>query len=61
MDNRKSPLSLHRGTKELNRLRRLGQLLGIADPYFSVSDGVNGTVLHKDGRELLNFSSYNYH
>jgi len=60
MDNNKSPLSLHRGVKELNRLRRLGQLLDIADPYFSLSDGVNAAVLRKDGRDLLNFSSYNY-
>jgi 8-amino-7-oxononanoate synthase len=60
MNNRKSPLALHRGIKELNRLRRLGKMLGIADPYFSLSDGVNGTVLRQDDRELLNFSSYNY-
>ena len=60
MRKRKSPLSEHRGVRDLNRLRGLGKMLGIADPYFRTSSGVNGVKLAKEGRELINFSSYNY-
>ena len=54
------PLSEHAGIKQLRRLQQLSEQLGIADPYFQVSDGVNATVLQKHGQSVLNFSSYNY-
>lgn len=60
MSNTRSLLSQHRGIKELNRIRRLSQALDIDNPYFRTSDGVNGILLEKNGRQLLNFSSYNY-
>lgn len=60
MSNPKSPLSQHPGVSALAQLRELGQAMNIADPYFSLSDGVNAPLLHKNGRQLLNFSSYNY-
>ncbi len=60
MKKRQSPLSDHRGVRDLKRLRGLGKMLGIADPYFRSSAGVNGVRLNKEGRELINFSSYNY-
>ena len=60
MNTSKSLLSEHRGVKDLQRMRRLSKLLGIADPYFRLSDGTNATTLEKNGQSLLNFSSYNY-
>ncbi len=34
--------------------------LGVRNPFFVAHDGVAGAVTHIDGREYLNFSSYNY-
>lgn len=34
--------------------------LGIANPFFKTHDAVAGATTHIDGREYLNFSSYNY-
>lgn len=34
--------------------------LGIINPYFKVHDGVAGATTRIDGREYINFSSYNY-
>ena len=35
-------------------------LLGISNPFFSVHEGVTGATTVVDGRELINFSSFNY-
>ncbi|PWB83399.1 MAG: 8-amino-7-oxononanoate synthase [Methylocystaceae bacterium] len=34
--------------------------LGIADPFFVPHDGVNNSTTKVDGREFINFASYNY-
>jgi 8-amino-7-oxononanoate synthase len=34
--------------------------LGLANPFFKVHDGVAGATTRIDGREYINFSSYNY-
>lgn len=33
---------------------------GVADPYFKVSEGVNRNTVVINGREVINYSSYNY-
>jgi 8-amino-7-oxononanoate synthase len=38
----------------------MAELLGIRNPYFSVHEGVARDTSVVEGRELLNFSSYNY-
>ena len=56
----KSPLSDHRGVRDLHKLRTLGKLLKVDDPYFRSADGVNSVEIEKEGKKLINFSSYNY-
>jgi len=56
----KSPLSDHRGVRDLHKLRSLGKIFKVDDPYFRTSDGINGVQIEKEGRTLTNFSSYNY-
>lgn len=34
--------------------------MGVSNPFFKVHDGVAGATTHIDGREFVNFSSYNY-
>lgn len=38
----------------------LAMLGGQPSPYYRRHDGVNGPTIHLDGRELINYSSYNY-
>ena len=38
----------------------IGKRLGINNPYFKTHDAVAGAVTQIDGREYINFSSYNY-
>jgi len=51
---------LHPGFRRLSMLREGGDLLGIANPYFRAHEGVAGALTRIDGREYVNFSSYNY-
>lgn len=46
--------------RELAQARELGARLGLANPYFQPHEGVAGGRTRIDGRELINFSSYNY-
>jgi 8-amino-7-oxononanoate synthase len=41
-------------------VRSAAGLLGIADPYFRVHDGVASAETSIEGRSFINFSSYNY-
>lgn len=38
----------------------LGAKLGVANPYFKIHEGMAGATTTIGGRELINFSSYNY-
>jgi 8-amino-7-oxononanoate synthase len=51
---------LHPGFRRLSILREGGDMLGIANPYFRAHEGVAGALTRIDGREYVNFSSYNY-
>jgi 8-amino-7-oxononanoate synthase len=48
------------GYDEMRLQRSIGDKLGIENPYFRVHDGRITARTHVDGRELLNFSSYDY-
>jgi 8-amino-7-oxononanoate synthase len=50
----------HPGYQQLRILREGGAMLGIANPYFNPHEGSAGATTRIDGREYLNFSSYNY-
>jgi 8-amino-7-oxononanoate synthase len=48
------------GYQQLRIMREGGARLGIADPYFRAHEGTAGSTTRIEGRELVNFSSYNY-
>jgi 8-amino-7-oxononanoate synthase len=51
---------LHPGYQQLRIMREGAASLGLANPYFHAHEGVASNVTRIDGRELVNFSSYNY-
>lgn len=40
--------------------RAAAKTVGLQDPFNRVHDGIAGSTTHMDGRELVNFSSYDY-
>lgn len=46
--------------REILLERQVGPMLGFTNPYYRVHDGRAGTTTSINGRELLNFSSYDY-
>jgi 8-amino-7-oxononanoate synthase len=48
------------GYEELSFQRSVGEKLGLHNPYFRLHDGKNGVHTQMDGRDVLNFSSYDY-
>jgi 8-amino-7-oxononanoate synthase len=46
--------------QQMQLVREGAARLGIVDPYFRSHEGVAGATTRIDGREYLNFSSYNY-
>jgi 8-amino-7-oxononanoate synthase len=48
------------GYDELRLQRSIGEQLGLENPYFRLHEGRLGPCTVVDGRELLNFSSYDY-
>ena len=50
----------HPGYQQLRIVREGAERLGIANPFFKPHAGASGSVAEIDGREYLNFSSYNY-
>jgi 8-amino-7-oxononanoate synthase len=48
------------GYEELRLQRSIGDKLGLENPYFRMHDARITARTHVDGRELLNFSSYDY-
>ena len=45
---------------QMQVMRSAGALLGIDDPFLQPHDGLAGATTVIDGREFINFSSYNY-
>jgi len=50
----------HPTFQQMQLVREGAARLGISDPYFRAHEGVAGATTRIDGREYLNFSSYNY-
>ncbi|MBC7804059.1 MAG: aminotransferase class I/II-fold pyridoxal phosphate-dependent enzyme [Candidatus Parcubacteria bacterium] len=50
----------HPGYQQLRIMREGGAKLGIANPYFRAHEGSAGGSTRIEGREFVNFSSYNY-
>ena len=48
------------GFQELRTKRQFGQSIGLADPFFHPHEGRAGATSMIDGRECLNFASYDY-
>ncbi|MCB9676639.1 MAG: aminotransferase class I/II-fold pyridoxal phosphate-dependent enzyme [Alphaproteobacteria bacterium] len=46
--------------KDIDMRLQMAQATGIKNPYFTVHQGTARNITHVDGRELINFSSYNY-
>lgn len=50
----------HPGYEKMLVPKAAADRFGIINPFFKIHDGVAGAITHIDGREYLNFSSYNY-
>jgi 8-amino-7-oxononanoate synthase len=50
----------HPGYEKVLVPKAAADRLGLTNPYFKVHDGVAGATTRIDGREYINFSSYNY-
>ena len=48
------------GYDELRLQRSIGDKLGLTNPYFRIHEGRNGTRIVIDGKEVINFSTYDY-
>ncbi|WP_428032554.1 aminotransferase class I/II-fold pyridoxal phosphate-dependent enzyme [Ancylobacter sp.] len=48
------------GYDELRMIRATGEALGIANPFFRPHEGCAGALTRIEGREVLNFASYDY-
>ncbi len=46
--------------EEIRMMRRMGEVLRVDDPFFSVHDGITGATTRMDGASLSNYASYNY-
>ncbi|KXS55208.1 MAG: 8-amino-7-oxononanoate synthase [Marinobacter sp. T13-3] len=58
--NRHTDFRQHPGWQQLNMMREGAQKLGVEDPFFRVHEGCSGATAVIDGRECINFASYNY-
>lgn len=50
----------HPGYEKMHVHKAAADRLGLRNPFFIAHDGVAGAVTRIDGREYINFSSYNY-
>lgn len=60
VDERFTRFDLQPGYQQLHMLRQGGEQLGVRDPFFKVHEGIAGATTLIDGRQCLNFASYNY-
>lgn len=50
----------HPGYQQIALMREGARQLGLTDPFFKVHDGTAGATSRIDGRDCVNFASYNY-
>ena len=55
-----SPFASFAGYQRLQQRRSEARSLGVDATFFATHDGVNRNIITCEGRELINFSSYNY-
>ncbi|MDH2421810.1 aminotransferase class I/II-fold pyridoxal phosphate-dependent enzyme [Cobetia amphilecti] len=48
------------GYQQLSMMQQAGAAFGVPEPFFRVHDGCAGATTRIEGRELVNFASYNY-
>lgn len=60
VDERFTRFDQHPGYQQICMMRAGGQQLGIRDPFFKVHEGSAGATSRIDGRDCINFASYNY-
>jgi 8-amino-7-oxononanoate synthase len=53
-------LHLHPGYQQLRIINDGAARLGVTNPYFKVHDGIAGVTTRIEGREYVNYASYNY-
>ncbi len=52
--------ALHPGLRQFHSVHSVAKQLALPDPFFRVHEGVSGSRTRVAGRELVNYSSYNY-
>lgn len=50
----------HPGYQQIDMMREAAKQLGLTDPFFKLHEGNAGATSMIDGRECINFASYNY-
>ncbi|MBH0198262.1 MAG: aminotransferase class I/II-fold pyridoxal phosphate-dependent enzyme [Nitrospira sp.] len=50
----------HPGYQEIRLIQEVGARLGAGNPFFKAHEGVAGATTRINGREYINFASYNY-
>jgi 8-amino-7-oxononanoate synthase len=50
----------HHGYQRYKMIRDGAQKIGVENPFFRVQDGVSSSTISLNGRELINYSGYNY-
>lgn len=50
----------HPGYKQMQIIHKGAEQLGIVNPFFRVHEGVAGATTQIDGKQYINFASYNY-
>ncbi len=51
---------LHPGYQQIRIIQQGAQRLGIDSPFFKLHEGIAGAMTRIDGRDYVNFASYNY-
>ena len=52
--------ALHPGLRQFRSVHSVAKRVGLPDPFFRVHEGASGSHTHIAGRELINYSGYNY-
>lgn len=50
----------HHGYQRYKMIRDGARKIGVENPFFQIQDGVSSSTINRDGRELINYSGYNY-
>ena len=59
-DNKHTRFDKHPGYLQVQTIRKGSEKLGVSNPFFRVHEGVAGATTVINGKQAVNFSSYNY-